>query len=130
MLLLCHEQVHPPTPFQNSTAPRHPLEVVHNDVTGPVSPLSSSGSCYAVIYTDFTTHMHHIYFIHSQSGVFNTIRCYRTDVTANTGYHIKTLRLDNGGEYTGRNISTYCTHHNIRQEFTNPYIPQDNGLAE
>ncbi|CAN0050260.1 unnamed protein product [Choristocarpus tenellus] len=74
--------------------------------------------------------MRHVYFIHSKSGVFNTVRCYRTDVTANTGCHIKTLRSDNGGEYTGRNISTYCTHHTILQEFTNPFTPQDNGLAE
>ncbi|CAM9462400.1 unnamed protein product, partial [Choristocarpus tenellus] len=112
------------------TTARQLLEVVHSDVTGPVSPPSFSGSRYAVIYTDSATRMRRIYFIRSKSGVFNTLRRYRTNVTANTGYRIKTLRSDTGGEYTGRDISTYCTHHNIRQEFTNPYSSQDNGLAE
>ncbi|CAN0008290.1 unnamed protein product, partial [Choristocarpus tenellus] len=113
-----------------STTTRQRLMAVHTNVTGPVSPPSFSGNCYAVIYTDSATRMSHIYFIRSKSGVFNTLRRYRTDVTVNTGYHIKTLLSDNGGEYTGRDISTYCTHHNIHQEFTNPYTPQDNGLAE
>ncbi|CAM9829682.1 unnamed protein product [Choristocarpus tenellus] len=107
-----------------STTPRHPLEVVHTNVTGPVSPPSFSGSRYAVIYTDSATRTHHIYFIRSKSGVFNTLWRYRTDVTANTRYRIKTLRSDNGSECTGRNISTYCTHHNIRQEFTTPTPPK------
>jgi len=40
------------------------------------------------------------------------------------------LRSDNGGGYTGVGFKNFCKNHGIRQHFSMPYGPQDNGVAE
>ena len=46
------------------------------------------------------------------------------------GRKIKSLRSDNGGEYTLGEFVDYCAEADIRREFTVPYNPQQNGVAE
>ena len=43
---------------------------------------------------------------------------------------IKSLRSVNGGEYTLGEFVDYCVEAGIRREFTIPYNPQQNGVAE
>ncbi|EKU21551.1 retrotransposon ty1-copia subclass, partial [Nannochloropsis gaditana CCMP526] len=46
---------------------------------------------------------------------------------------VKTLsgiRSDNGGEYTSINFKNFCKSRGIRQDFSMPYGPQDNAVAE
>ena len=43
---------------------------------------------------------------------------------------IKTLRIDNGGEYTSREFESFCKESEINRELTTPYTPQHNGVAE
>jgi transposase InsO family protein len=40
------------------------------------------------------------------------------------------LRSDNGGEYTSRDFSDFCIEAGIKREYTVPYNPQQNGVAE
>jgi transposase InsO family protein len=39
-------------------------------------------------------------------------------------------RSDNGGEYTSKEFSNFCIEAGIKREFTIPYNPQQNGVAE
>lgn len=43
---------------------------------------------------------------------------------------IKTLRSDNGGEYISKNFKAFRTSVGIKREYTVPYNPQQNGVAE
>jgi hypothetical protein len=43
---------------------------------------------------------------------------------------IKILRSDNGGEYTSKEFVNYCKYVGIKRDFTTPYNPQQNGVAE
>jgi hypothetical protein len=43
---------------------------------------------------------------------------------------IKTLRLDNGGEYTSKEFVSFWRDVEIKLELTTPYNPQQNGVAE
>ena len=47
-----------------------------------------------------------------------------------TSRKIKVLRSDNGGEYTKGEFVDFCASEGIRHEFTVPYTPQQNGVAE
>ena len=38
------------------------------------------------------------------------------------------LRTDNGAEYTGNKFKDYCRVSRIKQEFTVPETPQQNGV--
>jgi hypothetical protein len=43
---------------------------------------------------------------------------------------IKILRSDNGGEYVSKEFERYCKDAGIVHQFTVPYSPQQNGVAE
>ena len=40
------------------------------------------------------------------------------------------LKSDNGGEFTSLTFKSYCSTHGIQKQFSQPYTPQHNGLAE
>jgi len=40
------------------------------------------------------------------------------------------LRSNNGGEYTDKNFTFFCAKEGIRREWTAPYNPKHNGVAE
>jgi hypothetical protein len=40
------------------------------------------------------------------------------------------LRSDNGGEYTSKDFNDFCIETGIKREYTVPYNPQQNGVAE
>jgi transposase InsO family protein len=42
----------------------------------------------------------------------------------------KTLRSDNGGEYTSKEFVRFCRDFRIKRELTTPYNPQQNGVVE
>ena len=42
----------------------------------------------------------------------------------------RTLRTDNGAEYTPRKSKELCRDSKIEQEFTVPETPQQNGIAQ
>ena len=43
---------------------------------------------------------------------------------------MKTLRTNNGGEYTSNEFVSYLKKEGIRHEYTVPKTPQQNGVAE
>ena len=46
------------------------------------------------------------------------------------GCMIKTLRSDNGGEYTSKEFTAYLKQERVHHELTVPKTPQQNGVAE
>ena len=51
-------------------------------------------------------------------------------VENSTGCKLKTLRSDNGGEYTSAEFTEYLKQEGIRHEPTVPKTPKQNGVAE
>ena len=43
---------------------------------------------------------------------------------------VQTVRSDNGGEYTSNEFKKFCAENGIAHQFTNPYMPEQNGVAE
>jgi hypothetical protein len=51
-------------------------------------------------------------------------------VEKSTGQKVKTLRSDNGGEYTSNEFEAYLREEGIKHEVTVPHTPEQNGVAE
>eukprot|EP00253_Pinus_taeda_P001426 PITA_01426 len=55
---------------------------------------------------------------------------FKAFVEKQSGHQIFKLRSDNGGEYVDNKLINFCTEHGIQMQYTVPYTPQQNGVAE
>ena len=46
------------------------------------------------------------------------------------GRKLKCLRTDNEGEFKSEEFVKFCQERGIRREYTTPYSPEQNGIAE
>jgi transposase InsO family protein len=106
-----------------------PGEVVFTDLTGPVETQSIGGKRYACIFVDSATGMKFVYPIRQKSDALTAFRRCLLEFTSR-GFTIQQLHSDRGGEFKSNEFSEFCLLHNIKQSFTAPYSPQQNGVAE
>uniref|UniRef100_A0AAV1UQ06 Integrase catalytic domain-containing protein n=1 Tax=Peronospora matthiolae TaxID=2874970 RepID=A0AAV1UQ06_9STRA len=118
--------------FQSTT--RKPandlLDVVHSDVCGPMQTSTFSNKRYFVTFIDDKSRFCTVYLIHSKSEVLDKFMQFTKFAETHTGRRIKMLRSDNGGEYVSNKFAAFCRNKGIIQQFTPPYTPQLNGVAE
>ncbi|KAG6613824.1 Transposon-encoded protein [Phytophthora cinnamomi] len=106
------------------------LEVVHSDVCGPMQTSTFGGKRYFVTFIDDKSHFCVVYLMRNKSEVTAKFAEFVALAETQTGKRVKTLRSDNGGEYTSREMAKFCSDRGIVQKFTPPYTPQLNGVAE
>ncbi|CAL8112734.1 unnamed protein product [Prunus armeniaca] len=80
-----------------------PLELIHSDVCGPMQSTTIGGNKYFLTFIDNCTIMCWVYFMQFKYEVFGIFKKFKATVELQSGYKIKKLRSDRGGEYT----STY-----------------------
>ncbi|GMF65009.1 unnamed protein product [Phytophthora fragariaefolia] len=76
------------------------LEVIHSDVCGPMQTSTFSGKRYFVTFTDDKSHFCVVYLLRHKSEVADKFVEFVAMAETQTGKRVKTLRSDNGGEYT------------------------------
>ena len=65
-----------------------------------------------------------------KNEVFDKFKEYKALVENQTDRKIKTLRLDNGGEFTSEEFKELCRESRIKRELITTYNTQKNGDAE
>lgn len=138
------------TPFRPSTRrATKPLELVHTDVAGPMRvPSAVHGHFYVINFVDDYSQHTKIYMMKNKSEALNKFKQYIADVgppqtlsagiTTNNQHEnkaipnskVKSLRSDNGGEYTSKLFERFCSENQIKREFTIARTPEQNGVAE
>jgi transposase InsO family protein len=119
------------TTFPNSdNRTRGILDLIHSDICGPMSSVSLSGYEYYVTFIDDHSRKTWIYFMKTKDKVFSRFQEFKALVENQTGRKIKTLRSDNGGEYTSKAFKDFCAGVGIKRELTVSYNPQQNGVAK
>lgn len=106
------------------------LELVHTDVSGPMSEQAHDGSRYFVAFTDDFSRASMVYCIKQKSEVFNKFQQYAAMAEAQHGQRIAKLQLDNGGEYCSNEFKSFCVNKGIRLNYTVPYNPEMNPVSE
>lgn len=117
-------------PKEASTRAKKPLELVHADVCGPINPSSLGKNNYFVLFIDDFSRKTWVYLLKQKSEVFRTFQKFKALVEKESGYSIKTMRSDRGGEFTSKVFEKYCEENGIRRPLTVPYSPQQNGVVE
>jgi transposase InsO family protein len=107
-----------------------PLELIHTNVCGPMKNASISGNKYFLTFIDDYSKMCWLYFMRFKSEVFNIFKKFKAMVELQSGYQIKKIRSDRGGEYTSLEFNAFCEELGLERQLTVAYTPQQNGTAE
>ena len=120
-----------------------PLEFVHSDLAGPISPTAKDNFRYVMNFVDDFSGVCFVYFLREKSDAVLALQKFLSDVapygkvknlsirddSTDSGV-VKRLRTDNGGEFVSKEFEAVLVQNNIRHEFCAPYSPHQNGTAE
>ena len=95
-----------------------------------MSDKSLGGHLYYVTFIDDHSRKTWLYLLKTKDEVFEKFKEFRSEVETLTERKIKTLRSNNGGEYTSKELIAYCNEAGIKRELIVPYYPEQNGLVE
>ena len=107
---------------------KKPLDLVHSDLAGPISPSSREGSKYAMVFTDDFSGIIFVYFLKNKSDAVHATSRFLADVAPHG--IVKSIRSDNGSEYACNDFKKLMIDNKIRHEFSAPYSQWQNGTAE
>ena len=106
------------------------LELIHSDVAGQMKTESFGGAKYFVTFIDDYSRCVTVYPMKYKSEVLEKFKEWEAAVTNQAECKIKTLRTDNGGEYTSTEFQDFLKEKGILHVTTVPHSPQQNGVAE
>ena len=71
-----------------------------------------------------------IYVLQHKHEVFQKFVEWKSFVEKSSGYQVKKLRTDNGGEYTSTEFENFLKMEGIEHQYTIPKTPEQNGVSE
>ncbi|CAI7893546.1 unnamed protein product, partial [Closterium sp. NIES-54] len=125
------------TPHSSSFPPTEaPLQTLHMDVWGPARVRGQGHERYFLLIVDDYSRYTTVFPLSSKGEVpgvlIDWIRGTRRQLSEKFGSDLPILRLhsDRGGEFSSDLLRAFCRLEGIRQTFTLPASPQQNGIAE
>ncbi|KAA3466893.1 Integrase, catalytic core [Gossypium australe] len=91
---------------------------------------SLNGNRYFILFIDDYSRFCWGYFLKYKSEVTLVFWKFKAIAKTQSSYKLKTLRLDNGTEYTSTVFQTFCEESRIKHQLTNTYTPQQNGVSD
>ncbi|KAM1099314.1 hypothetical protein TB2_005809 [Malus domestica] len=122
-----HREEFPRNQVYRATAP---LELIHVDLCGPMKTESIAGNKYFMLLIDDFTRMIWVYFLRYKSDAFSCFKKFKAMAELQSGFKIKTLRSDRGGEFKSAEFDQFCEKEGLQRQFTLAYTPQQNGVVE
>ncbi|CAI7812535.1 unnamed protein product [Closterium sp. NIES-54] len=113
-----------------------PLQTLHMDVWGPARVRGQGHERYFLLVVDDYSRYTTVFPLRSKGEVtevlIDWIRAARLRLRESFGSDFLVLRLhsDRGGEFSSTRLGAFCRAQGIRQTFTLPAPPQQNGIAE
>jgi transposase InsO family protein len=92
--------------------------------------ISLGGYLYYIIFIDDYSRKTCLYLLKTKDEVFSKFQEFKAEIENLMNKNIKTLRTNNGGEYTSKEFISFCKLERIRRELTIPHNPQQNGVVE
>ena len=88
---------------RKSSRAHAPLEIVHSDICGTMHTPSMGGCNYFLTFIDDFTRKTWVYFLKHKSDAF-FFQQFKALVENQSGYNIKILRTERGGEYVSNDF--------------------------
>lgn len=122
-----HRKSFPKSTRVNKSAPG---KLVYSDICGPIATSSVSGARYMLLFKDSCTGYRVAYFIKHKSDTLECFVRYNNVIKTKFGHSVNALHVDNGSEYTNKELEMYMMKEGIELETTAPYTPEQNGRCE
>jgi transposase InsO family protein len=106
------------------------LELVHEDLCGPITPETPSGGKYFLLLVDDKSRFMWLKVLARKNQAAAVIKEFQARAEVESGKKLGVLRTDRGGEFTSVEFAEYCTDEGVRRQLTAPYSPQQNGVVE
>jgi transposase InsO family protein len=119
-----------PFPQQSSFRAKERLELVHGDLSGPVTPATLGGRRYFLLLIDDLSCYMWVVVLGSKGEATNVIRRAQAAAEAEYGRKLRVLHTDNNGEFTTAEFASYCVDEGVQRHYSAPYIPQQNGVVK
>jgi transposase InsO family protein len=124
------KQRHTPSPKKDKYCTQHPLELVHGDVYGPISPATPRGRRYFLLLVDDHTRYMWVVLISGKGDAVASVRWVQAAAEAESGRKPRVIHTDNGGKFTSDEFERHCNDHGILHQLTVPYSSQQNGVVK
>jgi len=106
------------------------LERIHGDICGPIHPPCGPFR-YFMVLIDASTRWSHVCLLSTRNLAFSRLLAQIIRLRAQFPDHsIKTIRLDNAGEFTSQAFNDYCMSIGIKVEHPVAHVHTQNGMAE
>jgi len=106
------------------------LDIIHSDVCGPMSVSSHSKYVYYDSFIDDYSRKTWIYFLKYKDEVFGKFKEFKALIENHFEKKMKTLRSNNGGEFTLGEFNDLSTSLGNKRELSPPYNLQHNSIVE
>ncbi|KAD4586622.1 hypothetical protein E3N88_24223 [Mikania micrantha] len=107
-----------------------PLELLHMDLFGPINVKSIGGESYCFVVTDDFSRFSWVMFLKYKSETYENFVLLVNRLETLYKLRVRRVRSDNGTEFKNQNMEAFCDSKGIQQQFTAPYEPQMNSVAE
>jgi hypothetical protein len=122
-----HELPHPSKTIISS---KRVLELLHMDLFGPPSHASLGGKKYCLVIVDDYSRYTWVYFFKHKYETQQTVKDFTKEVEHQYGQDILMIQSDNGTEFKNYTLNEFLSDEGIRHQYSTPYTPQQNGVAE
>ncbi|KAI3814270.1 hypothetical protein L1987_19020 [Smallanthus sonchifolius] len=107
-----------------------PLELLHMDLFGPISTRSIGGKSFCLVVTDDFPRFSWVHFLGTKDETADILQYLILSLESLCKLKVRRIRSDNGTEFKNNLMELFCLKKGIRHEFSAPYTPQQNGVAE
>jgi hypothetical protein len=109
-----------PFPHQASRHATRSLELLHDDLCGPIKPITPSGNQYFLLLVDDYSRYMWVTLLASKDYAVEAINRIQAAAERKSGNKLGALRTDRGGEFNALQFKEYCAEIGIRRELTAP----------
>ncbi|GJZ38268.1 retrovirus-related pol polyprotein from transposon TNT 1-94 [Tanacetum coccineum] len=101
-----------------------------NKISLDLCPMSINHEKYTLVIVDEYLRYTWVYFLKKKSQAAEMIMSFVRMVKNQNDVKVKQIRTDNGTEFKNTELESFCDEKGISQNFSSPYTPEQNGVAE
>ena len=105
-------------------------EMIHSDLCGPMEQPTPGGALYYALFIDDYSGWRFIFFLKMKSEASNRFMELIHTIRGQTGYLVRVLRTDGGGEWSSKDFAIWLNTKGIRHESSAPHTPEQDGVSE